>query len=346
MTHEDDSTHNDSRRPSRRRRRGWALKVVLPSAIALAAGAAVAVGFPAGSGGVITACVNTVNDGLLGENIGVLRVIDTTATTTSSESFVGYPLNACSTDETSLTWNQQGPAGPQGPTGPQGSQGSQGNQGPAGVQGGQGPAGPQGNQGPAGSGGGTTTGLPNGERAFLQFTSGKGGAPAIQGESQVNIAGETGAAQGAKPIEIDDFAFAVEQTLNIGSASSGAGAGKVTFNPLTVTRNLDKNTPSLFVGASAGQSWPLVIMTVARDNGAGKLVPAVQFAFKLVAVKNIAFTPRTETDTFAYGGLQIRTYNQSPNGNVSQSGFGGWNRVTNVNDTTPIPGLTLGVRRP
>lgn len=32
-------------------------------------------------------------------------------------------------------------------------------------------------------------------------------------------------------IEIKDYSFDIEQTLNIGSASSGAGAGKVTFNP-------------------------------------------------------------------------------------------------------------------
>jgi hypothetical protein len=31
--------------------------------------------------------------------------------------------------------------------------------------------------------------------------------------------------------EVTDYSFDVEQTLSIGSQSSGAGAGKVTFNP-------------------------------------------------------------------------------------------------------------------
>ena len=31
--------------------------------------------------------------------------------------------------------------------------------------------------------------------------------------------------------EVKDYSFDIEQTLNIGSQSSGAGAGKVTFNP-------------------------------------------------------------------------------------------------------------------
>ena len=32
-------------------------------------------------------------------------------------------------------------------------------------------------------------------------------------------------------------ASAAEQTLNVGSQSSGAGAGKVTFNPFSIVRN-------------------------------------------------------------------------------------------------------------
>ena len=31
--------------------------------------------------------------------------------------------------------------------------------------------------------------------------------------------------------EVSDYSFDIEQVLNIGSQSSGAGAGKVTFNP-------------------------------------------------------------------------------------------------------------------
>jgi hypothetical protein len=40
--------------------------------------------------------------------------------------------------------------------------------------------------------------------------------------------------------------FDVEQTLNIGSQSSGAGAGKVTFNPFSITRKVDRASPVFF----------------------------------------------------------------------------------------------------
>ena len=51
---------------------------------------------------------------------------------------------------------------------------------------------------------------------------------------------------GPKVFEVTDFGFDIEQTLNVGSQSSGAGAGKVTFNPFTITRKADSSSPTLF----------------------------------------------------------------------------------------------------
>jgi len=36
------------------------------------------------------------------------------------------------------------------------------------------------------------------------------------------------------------------QTLNIGSQSKGAGAGKITFNPFQITRKTDQASPTFF----------------------------------------------------------------------------------------------------
>jgi bacteriocin-like protein len=41
--------------------------------------------------------------------------------------------------------------------------------------------------------------------------------------------------------------FDIEQVPNIGSQSSGAGAGKVTFNPFSITKHVDKASPVLFL---------------------------------------------------------------------------------------------------
>ena len=37
--------------------------------------------------------------------------------------------------------------------------------------------------------------------------------------------------------EVEDFSFDIEQTLSIGSQSSGSGAGKVTFNQCALAHN-------------------------------------------------------------------------------------------------------------
>jgi hypothetical protein len=108
-------------------RRGIAVMVVLAALVA----AGVAYGSIPDSSGVIHGCY--LKSG------GSLRVIDS--------------ASKCSSNETSLNWNQQGPAGPQGPqgpTGPTGPAGPAGSQGPAGPQGPKGDTGPQ---GPAGTSG-------------------------------------------------------------------------------------------------------------------------------------------------------------------------------------------------
>lgn len=46
--------------------------------------------------------------------------------------------------------------------------------------------------------------------------------------------------------EVDDFSFDIGQTLNIGSQSSGPGAGRVTFNLSEITRNTDSASASWF----------------------------------------------------------------------------------------------------
>ncbi len=43
--------------------------------------------------------------------------------------------------------------------------------------------------------------------------------------------GKVAVTKGSAPFEVEDYSFDTEQTLNIGSQSSGAGAGKVTFDP-------------------------------------------------------------------------------------------------------------------
>src|SRR5215510_11318742 len=49
-----------------------------------------------------------------------------------------------------------------------------------------------------------------------------------------------------KAFEIKDFSFGVENPTTIGSATGGAGAGKIKFNEFTIKKTSDSASPSFF----------------------------------------------------------------------------------------------------
>src|SRR5262245_58688834 len=57
-----------------------------------------------------------------------------------------------------------------------------------------------------------------------------------------------------KVVEIKDFSFGVENPT-IGSATGGAGAGKIKFNEFTIKRTTDSASPAFFVNSPAGASY-------------------------------------------------------------------------------------------
>ncbi len=142
--------------------------------------------------------------------------------------------------------------------------------------------------------------------------------------------------------EVADYSFDIEQILNIGSASAGAGAGKVTFNPFSITRKVDVNSPIFFHMCCSGTPFKSVDLALRKASGASSLTSAGQdyliFTFKLVAVRTISWTQSDEGPgeviTFEYGGLDITYSKQNADGSyVAKPAFAGWNRVKNVVDT-------------
>ena len=96
--------------------------LLIAVAVMVAAGTVAVASIP-GSDGVITACW----DHTAGATYGALRVIDPSLSG-STRSPNEY---SCQSNETQITWNQQGPTGPAGPAGPLGPQGPAGPQGPS-----------------------------------------------------------------------------------------------------------------------------------------------------------------------------------------------------------------------
>jgi type VI secretion system Hcp family effector len=183
----------------------------------------------------------------------------------------------------------------------------------------------------------------------LYSSDGSGLGNFIEAESQVDFSknDETLMKQPteiASPnvFEIEDYSFNIEQTLNIGSQSSGTGAGKIAFNPFSITRKIDKASPRFFEMACSGTAFAQVTLALRKSVGesaGGEEVSGrvfLRFDFKLVAIKTISWqhdeeSPK-ETIEFEYGGLQIRYAQQNAGGKLGTPIPGGWNRITNRKD--------------
>lgn len=263
-------------------------KVALPTAAALGAGAAVAVGSIPGSGGTITGCYAGTTGAYIGGDAydppGALRVIDPslptqTVGTGTETSPYGNADRECQPEETQITWSQSGPAGPTGPSGPTGPEG------PAGGKGDSGGPGGAGEKGAPGSPliGGTSFGLTNDSGHTFLKLDGIAAPTAIKGESIDKV----GAGNGAGDIAIQSFSLGAQGAGDIGSAAGGAGAGKVSIESFTITKAIDKTSPLLLQDAVHGthiKEGELLF----EHKVAGKEEAYLKFDFQDLAVASIS----------------------------------------------------------
>ena len=275
-----------------------ALKIMLPTAAALGAGAAIAVGSIPDSNGVITGCYATPNpvtntDHLpanatingVEEAPGTLRIIDPsqpkTIETIRGQS-VANPAATCDTEqEKQVTWNQRGP---QGPPGEQGATGTPGANGASGANGGQGAPGTPGTP----LIGDTTFGLTNNSgKTFLKIDG---------------IDGESTDSKHKGDIDIESFSLGAQ--ANVGSSGSGAGAGKATIQTFTITKALDSASPLLFQAAGQGKVLKSAVLDFAHKlKGSEQNFLEYKFANVIVSSvsdgQTVGGTP-TEQVTFTF----------------------------------------------
>src|SRR5882672_4329811 len=67
--------------------------------------------------------------------------------------------------------------------------------------------------------------------------------------------------------EIKDFSFGAENPTTIGSATGGAGAGKIKFNEFTIKKTTDQASPLFFRNCAAGAHYKKVTLAVRKAGG-------------------------------------------------------------------------------
>lgn len=194
----------------------------------------------------------------------------------------------CRPDQYATSWNV---------TGPQGATGAQGAAGPAGPQGPAGAAAP--NPAPRQNVVGTVTLTP--------------AADSIPGEST-----------DAQPITFKIYDFSSTSDQDLGSQSSGAGAGKVTFEPITMTKLPDASSPELFQILTSGAHFTSAEVQLYGQDGT---TVAETFDYELVALQSITTTNSgaASDQLFEHLTLEVGAVTDTVGSNS-----GSWNRVTNT----------------
>jgi type VI secretion system secreted protein Hcp len=153
--------------------------------------------------------------------------------------------------------------------------------------------------------------------------------------------------------EIKDFQFGVENPTTIGSATGGAGAGKIKFNEFTIKKTTDQASPLFFKNCCVGAHYQTVTISMRKSGGTADVSGKefVQFKFDTVFTTKIDWSGPgdegpEESITFVYGklGVQYTTQNTSMDGTPGTMGaqkVAGWDQVQNkdASDMTFTGGL-------
>ena len=134
---------------------------------------------------------------------------------------------------------------------------------------------------------------------------------------------------GRSLFQLTGFSAEATQTLNIGSQSTGAGAGKVTFDPLTLEYTQQNLTPLLFQMLASGKAFQSVDVLAYNPSGA----LTTEYQFGLVAGKSLTIgSSGVATEQLEYGSEQIRNTTPAADGSLGTTTLGSWNIVTNKAD--------------
>lgn len=170
--------------------------------------------------------------------------------------------------------------------------------------------------------------------SFLYFPS---AAKAAAGDIQVKGESQDPEYTGKNAIELQEFSFGMENSTTIGSATSGAGAGKAKFDDFTIQKTVDSATPSLLSACGSGANFPSMVLEVRKAGGTsgGKPQAYLQYTFQTVFVTKIDWSGGPGTDapmesvTFAYGAMKVQYSPQSATGALGNPQSAAWSQLTN-----------------
>jgi len=141
--------------------------------------------------------------------------------------------------------------------------------------------------------------------AYDAFMWLKGGSPEAKGETTDATFSKNNA------FEIHSFSWGASNPVNIGSASGGAGAGKVSISSFNIMKKTDSASPALFLNCCKGQHFTEAHVVLRKAGG--DALEYLNYDFTEVFVESIQWsgssggddTP-TESVSFAFGKVDLK----------------------------------------
>ena len=144
---------------------------------------------------------------------------------------------------------------------------------------------------------------------------------------------------GAVVFEVSDFDFDVQNTINIASATTGAGAGKASFGQLVIHRSVDKLSPALLSVSATGEHFVAIQLYLRHPNptaGGAAPAPFLAYEFQTVFISKIEWSAAagadlTEAVTFVYGAVAVAFQAANPDGTpAGPPAKSAWSQVQNA----------------
>ncbi|MCA1844416.1 MAG: type VI secretion system tube protein Hcp [Actinobacteria bacterium] len=138
-------------------------------------------------------------------------------------------------------------------------------------------------------------------------------------------------------IVVNAYSFGVSNTGSVGSASTGAGAGKASFSDLTFTTPVSVASPKLMLACASGAHYDTAVLTVRRSPGGngGAAQDFLRLTLKTVLVSSYQDAGSSgdgapmDSITLAFGALKVDFVPQSASGAPGQTASAGWDRTKN-----------------
>ena len=143
----------------------------------------------------------------------------------------------------------------------------------------------------------------------------------------------TGQPEIREAIAVESFSWSPQSSTTIGTATGGAGAGKIAFNEFHIKKKVDRASPVLFRQMARGAHYKTAILTLRKP---GEKEPYMTYTMDTAFINKIDYgagSPEVANEeiTFVFGRMSIQNVDRNADGTLAAPAVTyGWDQMTNT----------------